>query len=153
MKLDDERIFGLVNQTWKSVLDAELNRVESGRPWIGGEPCVTASLRIAGAWGGSAQVRRPSAIALRVAAEVLAMEPQALSGGEVRDALGEDTNVIAGSLKHVLPAPCSLSLPAVNEEEWAGSGIPTPGRLVVSMDFGGRPGLPESACSTMERAI
>ena len=78
MKLDDERIFGLVNQTWKSVLGAELSRVESGRPWIGGEPCVTASLRIAGAWGGSAQVRRPSAIALRVAAEVLAMEPKAL---------------------------------------------------------------------------
>jgi hypothetical protein len=186
MKLDDERIFGLVNQTWKSVLDAELNRVESGRPWIGGEPCVTASLRIAGAWGGSAQVRRPSAIALRVAAEVLAMEPKALgtcetprghsglaswkqslgaphrrvprifshvlSGRAVRGALGEDRNAIAGSLKHVPPAPSRLSLPAVSEEEWAGSGIPTPGRLAVSVDFGGWTGLSEPACSTMERA-
>ena len=61
--------------------------------------------------------------------------------------------MIAGSLKHVPPAPSRLSLPAANEEEWAESRIPTPGRLVVSVDFGGRPGLPEPAHSTMERAI
>ena len=187
MKLDDERIFGLVSQTWKSVLDAELSRVESGRPWIGTAPSVPGSRWMAGASGGSAQVRRPSAIALRVAAEVLAMEPKALgtcetprghsglaswkqslgaphrcvprilshvlSSRAVRGALGEDRNAIAGSLKHGLPAPCRLALLSVSEEEWAASGIPNQGRLAVSVDFGGRTGLPEPAHSTMERAI
>jgi len=91
MKPDNQRISGRGSQTWKYVLDAETSGVESGRGWIGGGPCA------AGARGGCARVRRPSAKALRVVAEVFGMEPQATpSGGEVRGALGKDWNAIAG---------------------------------------------------------
>jgi hypothetical protein len=91
MKVDDERISGLGSHTWKFVLGAEIGGVESGRGRIGGGSCV------AGARGGSARVRRPSARALRVVAGVFGSESQATpSGREVRDALGKDRNAIAG---------------------------------------------------------
>jgi CheY-specific phosphatase CheX len=41
--------------------------------------------------------------------------PDTLRNGDVEDALGELTNMVAGNLKIVLPRPCQLSLPAVVE--------------------------------------
>jgi CheY-specific phosphatase CheX len=65
----------------------------------------------AGAWSGSVVVRCDPGFAHACAAILLADE--ACEDAAVDDALGELTNMIAGNLKAVLPAPTRMSLPCV----------------------------------------
>jgi chemotaxis protein CheX len=81
----------------------------------GGAPVsdvLVGSVHIAGAWSGEVQLRSDAAFARRAAA-IIFDAPGGGSDEENRDALGELTNMVAGNLKALLPAPSRLSLPAV----------------------------------------
>jgi chemotaxis protein CheX len=81
----------------------------------GGAPVsdvLVGSVRIAGAWSGEVQLRSDAGFARRAAA-IIFDAPDGGSDEENRDALGELTNMVAGNLKALLPAPSRLSLPAV----------------------------------------
>ena len=51
----------------------------------------------------------------RAAAAMFGSDAAALSDGEVKDALGEVANMVAGALRLALPTPNQISLPSVVE--------------------------------------
>ncbi len=72
-------------------------------------PSLTSVVHIEGAWRGAVTVRCPMELAAKLTTRVFGESTEA----EMRDLLGEVANQLGGNIKAMLPAPCSLSLPAV----------------------------------------
>jgi chemotaxis protein CheX len=107
IELDIEEIAGMI---WQSLFDLPLKRVGDAQPEV--EPAVTGFVSIDGAWNGAVLVRCPITLATTLTASMFqAASPPTFD--DVRDALGELTNMVAGNVKALLPSPCNLSLPAV----------------------------------------
>jgi chemotaxis protein CheX len=102
-----EEITGMI---WESLFDFPLERVADAP--IDREPVVTGFVSIDGAWNGAIMVRCPIALATTLTTAMFQAD-NAPGFDDVRDALGELTNMVAGNVKALLPSPCNLSLPAV----------------------------------------
>ncbi len=107
IEFDIEEITGMI---WQSLFDLPLERVSDAQPE--GEPAVTGFISIDGAWSGAVMVRCPITLATTLTASMF-QAASAPTFDDVRDALGELTNMVAGNVKALLPSPCNLSLPAV----------------------------------------
>lgn len=84
----------------------------------GGAPdgeSITASVQISGAYDGAVHVTVARDAAIQVAGRMFGRGPSTLMDDEIRDALGEFANMVAGNLKSRLPGRCRLSLPTVVE--------------------------------------
>jgi chemotaxis protein CheX len=77
-----------------------------------GRACL-CSISITGTWNGNVIVQCSEELAREMGAGMFGMEVDAISKAEVRDAMGEVTNMVGGNLKKNLPGPSSLSLPNV----------------------------------------
>jgi chemotaxis protein CheX len=99
----------VVGMIWSSFVDVPIS-VDGHTSRIN-DPTVTGIVNIEGAWRGAVVVRCPYALAALVTAAML--ESEAVSLDDVRDALGELTNMVAGNLKALLPEPSTISLPTV----------------------------------------
>jgi chemotaxis protein CheX len=77
------------------------------------ETSMTATVQIAGDFDGAVHVSCTSEVAFAVAARMFATPAASLAAPEVRDALGEIANMVAGNLKGRLAGSSSLSLPTV----------------------------------------
>ena len=78
-------------------------------------PALTGCVHIEGAWNGSALVECELPLARRMTAVLFDRAESEVSLDDVRDALGEITNMIGGNVKALLPSPSRLSLPTVVE--------------------------------------
>ena len=76
---------------------------------------LTGCVHIDGAWNGSALVECELPLARRLTAVLFGRPEEEVSLDDVRDALGEITNMIGGNVKALLPSPSRLSLPTVVE--------------------------------------
>jgi chemotaxis protein CheX len=128
MPFDPSDVSAIVETVWTTVLDWPVQPAAAAAP--AGGPCVVGSVRLRGAWDGTVVVECPAELARRAAAVMFGVEPHAVSTEQARDALGELTNMVAGNLKALLPAPSSLSLPTVREGSAAGGGTP-----LLRLDF------------------
>jgi chemotaxis protein CheX len=117
MKDIEEAIIDITQNIWESILGLEVQRARDVAALTkkAGQKSLTGCVQLAGAWEGSVFVYTTAALAGEVAATMFGTTPEALHNGDVDDALGELTNMVAGNLKIVLPRPCQLSLPAVVE--------------------------------------
>jgi chemotaxis protein CheX len=79
----------------------------------GDRPALTGCVHIDGAWNGAAIVECELPLARRIAATLFGRSDDEVSPDDVRDALGEITNMIGGNVKALLPAPSRASLPTV----------------------------------------
>lgn len=113
----EEAIFGITQNVWESILGLEIRRAQTVGSLSGAVrgQTMTGCVQLAGAWEGSVFLYCSVALAKSVAATMFGTDSERLNEGDVEDALGELTNMIAGNLKTVLPRPCTLSLPAVVE--------------------------------------
>lgn len=112
MEIAEKEICQITESVWTSVLGLGVRRAEAtptrGRSLFG---CV----HITGAWQGAVTLEASPQLARRAAAILLGVEEQGATPEEVRDTMGELTNIIGGNLKGMLPEPSKLSLPAVVE--------------------------------------
>jgi chemotaxis protein CheX len=102
-------IEAIVTMIWESFVDLPIH-AEGGTRRID-DSTVTGIVNIDGAWRGAVLVRCPYALAALVTAAML--EGEAVTLDDVRDALGELTNMVAGNVKALLPGPSTISLPTV----------------------------------------
>ena len=79
---------------------------------IEGRACL-CSISITGAWNGNVLVQCTDELAREIGTVMFGSDADTISKPEVRDAMGEITNMVGGNLKRVLPSPSSLSLPSV----------------------------------------
>lgn len=117
MKDIEEAIVDITKNIWESILSPEVQRAYDVAPLTktAGPKSLTGCVQLAGAWDGSVFLYATAALAGEVAATRFGTTPEGLRNGDVDDALGELTNMVAGNLKIVLPRSCQLSLPAVVE--------------------------------------
>ena len=109
MTLHDADIEEITQSIWTTLFEVPIER--GGDDAIGAES-VTSIVHIEGAWHGAVVLRCPMQLAVTLTSVMFqsASEP---GFDEVRDALGELANMLAGNLKALLPEPSTLSLPAV----------------------------------------
>jgi chemotaxis protein CheX len=116
MQVLETRLVEQVETVLSSLREDAVNQVdmpdESTR---GTEYWTTACVHISGNWQGVVSAECSYAMAVEVAAAMFMMEPDELSEDEVRDALGEVANLLAGQFKLDLPEGCALSLPTVTK--------------------------------------
>jgi CheY-specific phosphatase CheX len=106
----DADIEDITRAIWASLFELPL-RVE-GESRLGSDSLVTACVQVVGAWTGAVILQSPMSLA-RALAEQMFQSDRPLTLDEVRDALGELANMIAGNVKALFPGPSRISLPAV----------------------------------------
>ena len=99
---------------WETLFTQPLALAESGAQPTEGAAGLTGCVQIDGAWDGAVLLECPAALARQLAHELYRPEGET-TPEEVRDTIGELTNMLAGNIKALLPEPSRISLPAVAE--------------------------------------
>jgi chemotaxis protein CheX len=107
IKTDIEDIFASI---WSSLFDLGLSPSDEGHTGTG--PLVSGCVQIVGPWRGAVMLQCPLPLA-RTLAEQMFGAQSAPTLDEVRDAIGELTNMFGGNVKALLPGPSRISLPVV----------------------------------------
>ena len=76
---------------------------------------IIGRVQIHGAWEVTVLLECSEALARRVTATMFNMDADDIAREDLRDAVGELTNMISGSFKSLLPGTCTLSIPLVRE--------------------------------------
>jgi len=113
MEIDSGTLSALAADIWSSMLSIDLQPGDGEVVELSGTRTLTGCVQITGGWAGAVTIRCATATAQRFAAVMFGCEPDGLSDEEVRDALGELTNMLAGSVKGMVPEECQLGIPAV----------------------------------------
>jgi CheY-specific phosphatase CheX len=103
-------IIEIARSILESMFDLPLD--EAATPTLDLRSTVTGCVHIDGAWNGAVILQCPMVLATRLTVEMF-QGPSSPEAEEVRDAIGELTNMLAGNVKGLLPEPCRISLPAV----------------------------------------
>lgn len=74
---------------------------------------MTGCVQISGTWKGAVIVQTSEGFARHAAAEMLSIDIDDVTAGDMLDSLAELTNMIGGNIKSQVPGPSFLSLPSV----------------------------------------
>jgi chemotaxis protein CheX len=108
LSIDPQVVTEITQAVWSSVLQlpvVEASRCETCDGWIAG------MVEIKGAWQGVVRLICGRAFARRAASIMFALDAEQVGNGEINDAVGELTNMIAGQIKGLAPEPSSLTCP------------------------------------------
>jgi chemotaxis protein CheX len=105
----DDDIREIATSIWETLFRDPLERGGADAPVS--EPAVTGCVTIEGAWNGAVLLTCDQALAQSLAAELF--KADAPQDADVRDTVGELTNMLAGNIKALLPEPSRISLPTV----------------------------------------
>jgi chemotaxis protein CheX len=110
MNATEEDLCEIAVSIWESLFTVPLQRVPA-EPAIPG-PVMTGCVTIEGAWDGAVMLTCERSLAAVLAAELFEPE-QSVTEADVRDTVGEVTNMLAGNFKALLAPPSHISLPTV----------------------------------------
>lgn len=108
-----EDIRRIVADVFGTMLDLPVN--PSTAKWSADLDLVTAAVHFAGAWKGALLLECAPDQACRFAARLMPVPAPFSMNDDVRDTLGELSNMVAGNLKSVLEPGVGLSTPSVVE--------------------------------------
>jgi chemotaxis protein CheX len=114
MQVTDNTVNQVVSEVFSTMLGIEASPIPSSALAHEGT-WIASCIHVTGSCAGSIVVQVPEPFGRRAAAAMFAAEPSALSNGEIKDALGEVANMVAGALRLALPMPNAISLPSVAE--------------------------------------
>jgi chemotaxis protein CheX len=112
--MNDLEVHRLVSEIWSTVLGLDVEVADPPRD-PEGERTITGFVHVSGDWHGTVSLACPTALALDAAATMFGTPVEELTDDDVKDALGELTNMTGGGVKSLLPGSCDLSLPTVVE--------------------------------------
>ena len=104
----------VVREIFSTMLHIDARLLEEGTPEPSDHP-VVACVHFAGPWKGALLLGCGPEQAAAFAAGLVGIEPPDEVNDDVRDAIGEITNMIAGNLKSMFPAGTQLSAHSVVE--------------------------------------
>lgn len=111
--ISNMQINDLTLKVWSMMLGYSLRPCSPDLQRAGSEPFVLGRVVISGAWQGAVTLGCSNGLARRAAATMFGKEPEETDLGEIRDALGELTNMVGGNFKTLLEGDCKLSVPSV----------------------------------------
>ena len=102
-----------VTDTWSTLLSMKASPTD--QPFVpkGKHNTLAGCVQITGEWQGTVTLYTRSELGKKIAANMLGLDETDIDNQQVQDVIGEITNIIAGNIKSLLPAPCSISLPSV----------------------------------------
>jgi chemotaxis protein CheX len=112
---DQHQFAEAVEAVWSTLLELKTTLVDADTPRRARFSSVTGCIQVTGAWQGAVTVDCSGALARRVASIMFGQDAVEVTSEQIRDAIGELTNIIGGHIKSLLPGPSQLSLPAVTE--------------------------------------
>jgi len=115
MPFAETEICEVTESIWKSVLGLDVRRRHNATTHDDRRLFMTGCVRITGAWEGAVTVDCSTGLVRRAAGIMFDVDPATTALREMRDALGELTNMTGGNIKSLLPAPSLLSTPSVSE--------------------------------------
>jgi chemotaxis protein CheX len=102
-----------VQDIFQTMLGLEITTTEA--QWPPQQDFLSVTVHYAGTWTGAVLIECTPPQAFRFTARLMASEPAGRVDEDVRDAMGELANMIAGNLKPVLPHGVHLSMPSLVE--------------------------------------
>ena len=103
-------IIEIAQSIWETMFALPLEAGSGGT--LGTDPAMTGAVQIDGAWEGAVMLQCPRVLADRLTT-VLFQGDGTPTPDDVRDAMGELTNMLAGNVKALLAEPSRISLPTV----------------------------------------
>lgn len=113
MSIRQEDLIAMNEQIWASMLGIVLTSTELVEMPSHGERYVGGCVQLVGAWQGAVRVDCTLALAQKAARLFQGKEQSEPTVDEVRDTVGELANMVAGSVKALLPQQTHISLPSV----------------------------------------
>jgi chemotaxis protein CheX len=107
------RLNSIAEKVWRMVLGFQLKPVECDPQRPGLHDILLASVTISGAWQGVLTLGCSTSVARSAAAAMFGKLPQDAAPDDIRDALGELTNMVGGNFKTLLKGDCRLSVPNI----------------------------------------
>ncbi len=112
--LDETQMADVVESVWLSTIGLTITPAATfAPPDEASDKFMFGRVHISGAYTGVVTITCPQALARQAMSIMCDVDQDTLTESEVRDALGELTNMIGGNVKSLLPGPSSLSLPEV----------------------------------------
>lgn len=109
MSFMDDDIREIAVSIWETLFTHPLTAAAQTEPMSA--PAVTGCVHIEGEWNGAVMLQCDSVLAATLAGELF--QSSTPSSDEVRDTVGELTNMLAGNIKALLTEPSRISLPTV----------------------------------------
>lgn len=103
----------LTEAIWSQVLSLDIIRMPDGSVIDESDQVLTGCVQITGKWEGAVLVDCTLPLARAAASAMFKLDPHAASIADLKDAIGELTNMCGGNIKALVPGPCYLSLPMV----------------------------------------
>ncbi len=129
-------VFALVESIWGTVLGWEVQPLDADGAFEAAPDALIGIVNIDGPSAVEVRLGCPADLARQAAGVMLGLPPEAVSADDVRDALGELTNMLGGNLKALLPGTNALGLPRV---AW-GPELPFSGEPMTRIRLAGREG-------------
>jgi CheY-specific phosphatase CheX len=115
-ELPTQEVFQLAQNVWAGVFSSSLEAAVD--TVLNPSSLLSSSIQITGSWEGIVVMRCPIALARELAGMIFG--PEEIADAEIFDALGELTNLLAGALQPLLPAPSEMTPPSViGSEDYA----------------------------------
>ena len=145
----DRAIVEIVGNVWTSVFGTSVEEEDPFR--VAGLKTRTFAgvVNIAGAWDGAVAVQCGEDLVRQAAVAMFGLAPDAVSQGEMHDALGELANMVGGNFKALLPEPCTLSLPVTVEGDDYRLRLPNAAQVLQSAFRSG----PDVLCVTVLQRV
>jgi len=107
------RLNEIAEKVWAMVLGLELlpSKCDPART----DAFVLGRVTITGTWHGAVTLGCSPLVARHAAAAMFGKRPNEAEPDEIRDALGELTNMVGGNFKTLLEGDCRLSMPDVKD--------------------------------------
>ena len=118
------RLNEIAEKVWAMVLGLELlpSKCDPART----DAFVLGRVTITGTWHGAVTLGCSPLVARHAAAAMFGKRPNEAEPDEIRDALGELTNMVGGNFKTLLEGDCRLSVPNVMGTVPYGEVVPPP---------------------------
>jgi len=123
MTVAAEELEQIAGDIWSTMLGLDL-RAGGSDPAVavavapdaqGRRRVFTGCILITGDWEGAVTLDLPSGLARRAGAIMFGGSPDEVADAEIRDVVGELTNITGGNVKALVGGTCQLSLPSVTE--------------------------------------
>lgn len=108
-----EEIGQFVTDIWSTFLSTKASPTDKPFKPKGNGNTLAGCVQITGEWQGSVTLYASKEIGNKIAATMYSLGETEVEDKQIQDVVGEITNVLAGNIKSILPAPCSISLPCV----------------------------------------
>ncbi len=113
-EVSESTLVEIVESVWSTVLGLPV-ALRNDPQHVQNARGLAVCIHIVGTWNGTVMYLPTESFSRRAAAIMLDLPMESVSTDDIHDAAAELCNIVAGSLKGVLPGPSSLSLPTVAE--------------------------------------